>query len=266
MEPIKSIDILIVDDEYEACSNLKNLIFEYVEPGLNIVGLAHNTKEAELMIKELSPAAVFLDIEMPNENAFDFLDRVMPLDFEVIFVTAYDEYAIRAFKLNAVDYILKPISISELRESVRKLKERLLYRHMLNQSSASYREIIRQVKDKKNNQKITFRDGSNIEIVEFKDIILIEANGSYSKVLYRKDNRMKNAIMSTSLVEYEELLPDNTFYRIHKSYIINCVFIRQILKGDTSQVFLTFEITLPISRRRFVPLLEFLKSNDFRYE
>src|SRR5579872_4566369 len=92
-----TINVLIVDDEKEACVNLENILKDYVDEGINIVGLAHNAKEAERQINEFAPDAVFLDIEMPNENAFHFLERISPVNFEVIFVTAYDEYAIRAF-------------------------------------------------------------------------------------------------------------------------------------------------------------------------
>src|ERR1700689_5825299 len=118
------LNVLIVDDEMEACDNLKNILMEYVDKEINIAGIANNTREAEAQINNFLPDAVFLDIEMPNENAFHFLSRISPFGFEVIFVTAYDEYAIKAFKLNAVDYILKPISIAELTAAVQKLKEK----------------------------------------------------------------------------------------------------------------------------------------------
>src|ERR1700740_2529996 len=116
-----SLNVLIVDDEMEACANLQHILSEYVDKEINIVGIANNTREAEAAIAKAAPAAVFLDIEMPNENAFHFLERIAPFNFEVIFVTAYDEYAVKAFKLNAVDYILKPISINELNQAVQRL-------------------------------------------------------------------------------------------------------------------------------------------------
>jgi two-component system LytT family response regulator len=101
-----SINIIIVDDENKACTILKDIITEYADPIIRVVGIAHSTYEAEALIYKLSPDAVFLDIEMPNENAFHFLERIAPFAFEVIFVTAYDEFAVKAFRLNAVDYIL----------------------------------------------------------------------------------------------------------------------------------------------------------------
>src|SRR5690242_15259365 len=121
----KSLQVLIVDDEKKACTNLKNILLEFVDPGIVIAGIANSTAEAESLIADTTPDAIFLDIEMPTENAFHFLDRISPVNFEVIFVTAYEEYAVRAFRLNAVDYILKPISIAELKKAVQRLKDRI---------------------------------------------------------------------------------------------------------------------------------------------
>src|SRR6202012_3296754 len=114
-----------------ACINLKNILREYVDREINVVGVANNTREAEKQITRFSPNAIFLDIEMPNENAFHFLTRISPFEFEVIFVTAYDEYAVKAFKLNAVDYILKPISIEEVSNAVTKAKEHIAYKKLI---------------------------------------------------------------------------------------------------------------------------------------
>jgi len=262
----EQVRVILVDDEKEACTNLKNLLFDYVDRDIVIVGVAHNTREAEALINKLNPDAVFLDIEMPNENAFHFLDRIKPFKFEVIFVTAYDEYAVRAFKLNAIDYILKPISINELAVAVSKLKEKLHIKQLLTNNYISFSDLSRHVKDKNKNQKITFRDGNGIEVVDFKDILYMEANGSYSIVLFKKDNVVKELTMSVSLSDYEDMLPHDLFYRIHKSYLINCMHIRKVLKEDLSQVILKGEYQLPVSRRRFPAMLDFLKNNKFTYE
>jgi two-component system LytT family response regulator len=267
MTPLtEQVRVILVDDEKEACTNLKNLLFEYVDPDIVIAGVAHNTRQAETLINKLAPDAVFLDIEMPNENAFHFLDRIKPFKFEVIFVTAYDEYAVRAFKLNAIDYILKPISINELSSAVSKLKERLHVKQLLHNNYVSFSDLSKQVKDKNKNQKITFRDGSGIEVVDFRDILYMEANGSYSLVLFKKDGGIKELTMSVSLSDYEDLLPTDLFYRIHKSYLINCMHIKKVLKEDISQVVIQGGYHLPVSRRRFPAMLDFLKSNKFIYE
>jgi two-component system LytT family response regulator len=259
------INVLIVDDEPEACTNLENIVQEYMDKDIHVLGTCHNTREAERFIGKHAPDAVFLDIEMPNENAFGFLERVGPVSFEVIFVTAYDEYAIRAFKLNALDYILKPISIPELKTAIHKLRERVNFKKLMHRQPLSYNEIAGQVYNKAKSHKITLKDNNAIEVVDFKDIYFIEAQGSYIRIVFLKESAVKEVIMSGSLTEYEELLPANLFFRIHKSYVINCAHVKKILKDEHNQVAVN-NFTLPVSRRRYTPLLEFLKSNEHHYE
>src|SRR4051812_32436582 len=119
----KAMRVLIIDDEQEACDNLKNILSEYIDSNIHVLRTANDTIAAQWLITELNPDAIFLDIDMHNENAFEFLQRIYPYNFEIIFVTAYDEFAIKAFKLNAIDYILKPINIDELTNAIIKLRE-----------------------------------------------------------------------------------------------------------------------------------------------
>ena len=257
------LNVLIVDDEKEACANLKNMLIEYVDPEINIAGIAYNTKDAEVQINKVNPDAVFLDIEMPNEKAFHFLNRISPFNFEVIFVTAYDEYAIKAFKLNAVDYILKPISINELANAVKKLKEKIYYKKIVANGDNSLAEILKQINGKVKPQKLTIKDNNNVDVIDFRDICFIEAQGSYSRIVFIKDAEVKEVTMSTSIAEYEELLPSDSFYRIHKSYLINCQHVKKILKDDSNYIVIRDEFTLPVSWRRYALFLEFLKNNQY---
>lgn len=257
------ISVVIVDDEIGACENLQNLLSEYCGDGISILGSANSTLEAERLIAQLSPDAVFLDIEMPPENAFQFLDRITPFDFEVVFVTAYDEYAIRAFKLNAVDYILKPISISELSQATRKLRERVEYKRLTSGVSSTFGDIARQIASRAKSQKMTLKDVNGIEVLDFKSILFFEAQGSYSRILYLKNDTVRERVMSTSLSDYEDLMPPEMFYRIHKSFLINCHYVNSIIRDEVGQVVIHHDYTLPVSRRRFAPLLDFLKANDY---
>ena len=260
------INVLIVDDETEACTNLENILLEYIDAAINIVGIAHNTKEAEKLIQKFEPGALFLDIEMPNENAFRFLQRLSPFNFEVVFVTAYDEYAIKAFKLNAVDYILKPISINELKQAVEKLKEKFRYKKILSENSAFYEEISKDISSKTKSHRIALKDNNTIEVVDFKDIFFLEAQGSYTRILFLKESLVKEIVMSGSLGDYEELFPEDIFYRIHKSYLINCGYVKKILKDESTHVVIKDNYTLPVSRRRSILLIEFLKNNGYYNE
>jgi len=260
-----SIKVLIVDDEKKACTNLKNLLLTYTDPALVVVGIANNTKEAEDKIKQLSPDAIFLDIEMPHENAFDFLDRISPLNFEVVFVTAYDEYAVRAFKLSAVDYILKPISIDELRSSVLKLREKLKFKSIMNMPSV-YSEVAHVLTNRNKPGKISLKDGNIVEVVDFKDIYFVEAHGSYSRIIFQKNSQVREMMMSSPLSDYEEMLPEEQFYRIHRSFLVNCYYIEKIVSGDVATIITTNGSVLPISRRRYVSLIEYLKSHHYYNE
>ncbi len=255
----KPISVLIVDDEEEACTNLKNILNEYIDEQVHVAGTAHNTIEAEKLIDKFSPDAVFLDIEMPKENAFAFLERISPVNFEVVFVTAYDEYAIRAFKTNAVDYILKPISIPELKEAMKKLKEKIMIRNVFR--GVDYKDLSHQVAGRMKGQKIILKDNNVVEVVDFKDILFVEAQGSYFKVVFFKDNVVKEIVMCGTLTEYEELLSPELFFRVHKSYIINCLHVKNIIKDEHSRVVINDDFTLPVSRRRYASLIEYLKNN-----
>ncbi len=262
MPPVTtSIKALIVDDENKACVNLKSLLLDYVDPELNILGMANSTREAEEMALKYTPDVLFLDIEMPNENAFGFLDRISPVSFEVIFVTAYDEYALRAFKLNAIDYILKPISIPELRNAYAKLKEKLSFKKLIAEQQMSYTDLSEQITSKAKGHKITLRGTNSLEVVEFADILFVEAQSSYSRIVFLKNGVEKELLLSHPLSEYEELLPDNVFCRIHRSYLVNTKHIKKISGDNANQVMMNNGLLIPISRRRYASLIEFLEAN-----
>jgi two-component system, LytTR family, response regulator len=253
------MNVIIVDDETDACKNLQKILVEYVDPGINILGIAHNTAEAEKQILEHNPDVVFLDIDMPNENAFEFLDRIPAITFEVIFVTAYDEYAIRAFKLNAVDYILKPVSIDEVADAVKKAQERLGYRKIMGRHGM-YGQLPGDIKGANRLDKIRLKDNIGFEIVDFKDIFYVEAKGSYSNIYFLKeDGSEKCLITSHSLNEYEEMLPMTSFCRIHRSYLVNCIHVKKVIADDNSFVLMKGKRKLPVSRRRITELMEFFK-------
>lgn len=256
------LNILLVDDEIEACDNLSNILTTYVDPNINILGVAHDTRQAEMLINATQPDAIFLDIEMPDENAFQFLKRIMPVNFEIIFVTAYDNFAIKAFKLNAVDYILKPISIDELTDAVAKLKQKLSMKRLISNSDNDI-NVLKQIANKEKQHKIALRTFNHIEMIDFKDIYFIEANGSYCRFCFKKNGTEEEATISNTIAEYEELFPSDIFFRIHKSYLINCMHISKIKSDDSYEVVANGKYTLPISRRRYPGFMDFMKNNKF---
>jgi two-component system LytT family response regulator len=256
------IKALIIDDEREACDNLKNILTEYIDSDISILGIANDTISAEKLIIELNPDAVFLDIEMPDENAFQFLKRIHHYNFEIIFVTAYDEFAIRAFKLNAVDYILKPINIDELNIAIIKLKERITYRQFTKHNEYEIKAL-KQIVEKELPHKITLKSLNHIEVVDFKHIYLVEAQGSYCKIFFVKAGAIKEIITSNIISYYEELFPPEFFYRVHKSYIINCTYLEDIITDNNYSIVLKNKYEVPVSRRRYADFIKFLKENNF---
>lgn len=253
---------LIVDDEAEARKNLSYYLQSQAGSHVNLVGEADNTRGAELLIRKHQPDVVFLDIDMPRENAFQFLERVGPVNFEVIFITAYDMYAIKAFKLNALDYIVKPIDSSELDNAISKLKEKLAYKQVFRQYSGYTADLMQDISAKRQPRYVTLRDGNTIEVVAFENVIMIEAKGSYSKVHFYKNNLEKTLVMSYSIAEYEELLPANSFFRVHKSFLINCRQVDKVVRADNPYILTKSKQEVPIGRRRYPGFMSFLKTNN----
>jgi two-component system LytT family response regulator len=254
------MNAIIVDDENKACTNLQKMLQTYIDPSINICGIANSAAEAEALIIAYNPDVVFLDIEMPDENAFEFLDRIASINFEIIFVTAYDEFAVRAFRLNAIYYILKPIRVNDLKSAVERFKERLQYKTLVHLPHISYAELSSQVVNNVRQHSLTLRNTNGIEVLSFRDIYYIEAHGSYSKFVFIKDNNVKEILSSYALSYYEELLPANIFFRIHRSYILNCQHLKSV--NETGMAVINEHIMLPVGRRRFSLLLDFLKQNN----
>jgi two-component system LytT family response regulator len=254
----KIIKAIIIDDEKEACLNLKNIIENYIRlPELQVIATTQDTTDAERLIAELSPDVVFIDIDMPVENAFEFLERMTPFSFEVIFITAYDEYAIRAVKINALDYILKPISIAEVRSAVEKLKTRINQNIILN-SDQLYKEIPEQPLTKDVPETLKLRTTRTLDIVSIADIVFLEAKGAYSSFYTITNGIVKEIMVSRPISQFQELLPKSSFFRVHKSFLVNCAKVRSISSEPNPGIIINEKIKIPVSRRRYSEFLEFL--------
>lgn len=247
---------IIIDDENEACLNLKNIIENYVRiPGLEIAGMAQDTIDAERLIDTLSPDVVFIDIDMPAENAFAFLERIAPVPFEVIFITAYDEYAIQAVKIHALDYILKPISIAEVRSAIEKLINKVSQRAE-QAGIAAPGEITEYQPDAP--QTLKLRTTRTLDIVAVADIVFLEAKGAYSHFYTITNGIVKEIVVSRPIAQFQELLPKSSFFRVHKSFLVNCTKVRSITNEPNPGIIINEKITIPVSRRRYSEFVEFL--------
>ncbi len=247
------IKTLIIEDEQKSRDVLMKII-EKNCPELNVVGSATNVIEGVELIKSLKPDLVFLDITMPDGSGFDLLEQVSDHKFELIFATASNSHAVRAFKYSACDYLLKPIDIEELRNAVL----RVVKRKSETPDMGNLNFLIQQLKKSDDNfQKITLPTGNAYEIINLKDIIRCEADGSYT-YFYLTDKR--KLMVSASLKHYEELLPEQDFIRVHHHNLINMNHVIRFLKEDGGYAVMTDGSKIEISRRKKDQFMDRLKS------
>lgn len=218
------IKALLVDDEIKGTETLRLLLKEHC-PEVQVLDVAHSADEAIKKIANLSPNLVFLDISMPYVDGFSLLDKIGTITFEIIFVTAYSEYAIKAFKRNAIDYLLKPIKPMELVNSVKNCQKKL-------SQSAHLQKLQNQIfffKEALTLHKIAIHNRSEITLVDTEDIIRFEADRNYSIIHLMNGKK----IMSTKpLADYEKTVPEELFIRIHKKSLINRSHINTFKKGE----------------------------------
>ncbi len=215
---------IIVDDEPGNIVTLSELLKAYC-PNVEVVATAPDPIKAHEAIQKYQPQLVFLDIEMPYGNAFDLLDKCNPINFEVIFITAFNQYAIKAFKYAAADYVLKPVNIGELQQAVEKVATNINNKQVNNRIL----HLLTNLKtENTTQQKIALPTSEGLLFEDISQISHLEAVGSYTKI-YFKGNRKE--IVTKNLKEFEDLLPSTIFFRIHHSFIVNINFIKKYHKG-----------------------------------
>lgn len=249
----KQITTLLVDDEPGSLATLEQLIQMYC-PSIRVIGKAMNPIEAAAQIESLQPQLVFLDIEMPYGNAFDMLDKMKEISFEIIFVTAYNNYALKAFRYAAADYLLKPLNIDELVEAVNRITDRINSQRVdgriaalienLNNKSEKFSKII-----------LPVNDGFLVEDVD--QIMYLNAEGSYTTIHLASN---KKVMVSKLLKEFEDMLPVVDFCRIHHSTIININYVKKFYKGRGGEVEMANGEMMLISTRKKSDFLSRFKS------
>ncbi len=217
---------IIIDDEEEGRVTLNNYVGRYCNQ-VKVMDMVDSVEKAIKSIAKHSPDLIFLDIEMPYGNAFDLLEFFDEINFEVIFVTAYKEYAIQALNLSASYYLLKPINIDELILAIDKV-----YKEYNNKSENYNSKILLNnlQSSKKENKKLVLPQSNGFEVVSIAEIIRIEADNNYSKFYFIKSNPL---LISKTLKYYEEALNDFGFVRVHKSHLVNLEYIKRYTKGKT---------------------------------
>ncbi len=246
MNAIRSV---IVEDERKGREFLRELLERYC-PQIELVGEADSVAAAVPLIAAQRPDLVFLDVEMPVDNGFRLFDQVDQVDFDVIFVTAFDQYAVKAFEYSAVDYVLKPIRVSKLKQAVEKVKERR------DGGTRSRSAEALQESRRSDFQKIVLPSQSGYQFVRLDEIIRCEADSNYTHFFLTDGRRL---LVSRTLKHVEELLGERDFFRIHQSHLINLRHVRSYLKGRSGQIEMDDGSVLDVSVRRKAALMERIK-------
>jgi two-component system LytT family response regulator len=242
---------VIIEDERK----LREVFIQLLEencPEIEVIGDASNINDGFLLILSKKPQVVFLDIEMPGGTGFDLLSRFEKVPFETVFVSSYGHYAIRALKLSALDYMLKPVMIEDLVKIPARIKEAI----ELKESALKYQLLETNLKDKEQDKKILIQSKKKLEHVVLKDILYLQAENNYTSIFIKNMDRI---VVSKTLKDYEEMLcdeDDSSFVRIHKTFIVNVNHIKSIDRGEECLAVLSDNTRLEVSRRKKLPLME----------
>lgn len=248
---MKTFNCILVDDEPLNLDTLEKMIHRYC-PELIVTGKAGSAQEALELIRSSAPKIVFLDIQMPRENAFDLLDQLMPVNCEIIFVTAFDNYALKAFKYSALDYLLKPVDMDELRAAVEKAKAKLLDKDM----NLRLVQFLDQIKDRNTNPRIALRTKEGMLFYPIKDILYCAAERSYTRFKFMNGEQL---LVTGNLKEFEDVLPDHQFCRVHDSFLINLDHVKKYHYGKGGYVEMADGQSIDVSSRKRTAFLSKLK-------
>jgi len=230
---------IIVDDEAKSRETLKSSLERYT-PNIKIVADAASVVEALKKIKEHQPDLLFLDVQLPDGSGFDILELLPNLSFKIIFVSAYDKYAIDAFKFSAIDYLLKPIEPDLLIKAVEKSRKE-------NKLETLEGKLNVLLGNRTRIEKIALPSTNGLELVRVEDIVYCQADSNYT--IFHLQNKQQ-ILVSRSLKEYDEILSPLGFYRIHQSFLIKISFVKKYIKGEGGSVILENGKELDVSRRR----------------
>lgn len=243
---------VIIDDEKSNLNLLKHFITNFL-PNLKIIGEASNVEEGIDTINRLKPEILFLDIQLNDKNAFDILNDIDLGEFEIIFVTAFEDYAVKAFKYNAIDYVLKPIIIDDLMTATDKCIRRIEEKKSFKSKDFKFEEKRATCSSK----FLSIPSVNKVNLIKVEDIVFCKSDGRYTS-LYLKNN--EEIVACKNLGQFEDILDETIFFRTHHSYIINLNHLVSITKKTGYYCEMINSIQLPIAKRRQESLRTFLKS------
>lgn len=235
------INTILIDDELDGLEDLKESVEKYC-PEISVQGTFQVPGEGMEAIKKIKPDLVFLDVQMPGMSGFDLLKKLSPTSFNVIFVSAYDRYAIKAIKFSALDYLLKPIDVDELIQAVSRVKERIP------PLQYSVQSILQNSQHKSGRiERLAVPSTDGIDFIDVRDIIYCKADSCYTYI-YLTNHQTK--LVTKILKDFEDMLTDSGFCRVHHSFLINLSHVKNYVRGEGGYVILTENHHVDISRRK----------------
>jgi two-component system LytT family response regulator len=245
---------VVIEDEFKVREVFIELL-EHFCPEIKVVGQTDNIKDGYDLIVSKKPAVVFLDIEMPGGNGFELLLRFDKIPFETVFVSSYGHYAIRALKLSALDYLLKPVILEDVLQIPDRLKEAIT----LKQNALKYELLKSNLTNTEQEKKLIIQSKKNLEYVNISDILYLKGEGNYTAIFLQGN---KKFLVSKTLKEYESILCEekSTFLRTHKTFIVNTSHIKKVDRGEECAVLLCNDIRLEVSRRKKQELIDKMNS------
>lgn len=239
------IRTIIIDDEQDCINLLKFELLQHC-PQVEVVATFHSSTKALNEIDIYNPQLIFLDIEMPVMNGFELLEKLMPVNFNIIFVTAYNQFAIKAFRFSALDYLVKPFDLTELIESVNKATSNAkVSDHQL--------EILQKEIKVAHISKIAIPGNNGVNFIEINDILFAEASNNYTKLILLDKQQH---IISKTLKDVQDVLEQQHFLRVHRQFIINLNHVKQFFRGDNMYVVMKNGMKIPVARSQKDKLVE----------
>ncbi|MBS1947365.1 MAG: response regulator transcription factor [Bacteroidetes bacterium] len=245
------IRAVIIDDEKNCRDTLQWQLSKYC-PKIEVIANAENAITAIEMINQKKPQLIFLDVEMPGKNGFEMLEELKEIDFDIIFTTAFEQYAIRAIKFGALDYLVKPIDKDELMVAMARIRE-----HSRHTSIEQVKTLLDYLKKHKDFplQKIALPMLHGYELVSIANIVSCESNSNYTNIRLSNGQQL---LVSRTLKEIEELLNMHPFFRVHHSFLVNLTYAIRYVKGEGGSLILSDNITIPVARSKKEALLKLI--------
>lgn len=247
------VKAIIIDDEENAASRLKDLADKHLDKLVTVLGCYHTVEAGIQAIQLLQPQLVFLDVQIHDKTGFDLLNEVPVKNFQVIFVTAFEKYAVQAFRFSAIDYLLKPVDVDDLKEAVKKAANKKPGDNVAGHLRALL-ENVEQLKQYTPPKKIVVPTISGFELIPVIDILRCQSNVNYTTIFMQGGQKL---VVAKTLKEFEEMLNEYNFLRVHASHLVNLAYVKSYQKGKGGAVILTDGAEIEVSKARKEDLIRY---------